>query len=87
MFMLKFILEQMALYWAVYKKCFLLMKTFLKRLSIWQILHVIHFICDKSIQTAREHLYREQKEFNSAPEYKRLLSSARRCMKSNTSID
>ncbi len=62
MFILKFILEQMTLYWAVYKKWFLLMTTFLKRLCIWQILHVIHFICDKSIQTAREHLYREQKE-------------------------
>ncbi len=37
-------------------------KTFLKRLCIWQILHVIHFICDKSIQTPREHHYREQKK-------------------------
>ncbi len=68
MFILKFILEQMTLYWAVYKKWFLLMTTFLKRLCIWQCYSlVIHFICDKSIQTAREHLYREQKEFNSAP--------------------
>ncbi len=45
------------------------MKTFLKRLCIWQILHFIHFICDKSIQTPQEHHYREQKEsdFSTGP--------------------
>ncbi len=37
------------------------MKTFLKRPCIWQILHVIHFICDKSIQTPRERHYRSRK--------------------------
>ncbi len=62
----------------------LLMKTFLKRLCIWQILHVIHFICDKSMQTPREHHYRKQKE----SDFTSLLSipppSVRCCMKSNT---
>ncbi len=36
----------------------LLIKSFL---CIWQILHLIHFICDKSIQTPWELHYREQK--------------------------
>ncbi len=37
------------------------MKTFPKRLCIWQILHLFHFICDKIMQTPWERHYREQK--------------------------
>ncbi len=36
----------------------LLIKTFL---CIWQILHLIHFICDKRMETPCERHYREQK--------------------------
>ncbi len=75
--MANFILEQMALCYAVYKKC--LMKTFLKSLCIWQILHVIHFICDKSMQTLRE----QKESLHSATLADR---SVRRCMKSNHTL-
>ncbi len=55
-------------------------KTSPKCLCIWQILHVIHLICDKSMQKPWENHYREQKvsdftALNSAPDCKRLLSA------------
>ncbi len=62
------------------------MKTFLKCLCIWQILHVIHFICDKEYaNTARawlpgaESVRLHVSAFNSAPDCKRLLSPIGLC--------
>ncbi len=60
MFMLNFILEQIALYCTVLSSIYnvSVAQTFL---CISHILHLIHFICDKSMETPCERHYREQK--------------------------
>ncbi len=71
------------------------MKTFLKRPCIWQILHVIHFICDRvckhheSITTGSRKSPTSRLRFQFHPRLQAAAladRSVQRCMKSNTPI-